>query len=255
MNMKAKERQSFIQNYLELHGKVEIDELAEQLQVSQMTIRRDLTQLEAENQVIRTPGGAVPQKALIRETPYARKEIEHLQAKRNIAQKAISLIESDSTILLDSGTTTLEVARLLKERSDLTIITNDIKIAAELVHSSVTCIVTGGEVQSEVGALYGSQAQTLIQSIHVDLFLLGAHAVDATAGVMAPTLEKAKMKQLMIEAARETWLLCDSSKFEQKAFAHVSQLDKVAGIITDSTLSASELEHYHENVLQVRLDK
>ncbi|AIC95389.1 DeoR/GlpR family DNA-binding transcription regulator [Shouchella lehensis] len=251
--MKAKERKAFIKQFVDEQGKVEIDELAEQLQVSQMTIRRDLTQLEAENQVIRTPGGAVPQKALIRETPYARKEVEQLQAKRKIAQKAIALIAPNSTILLDSGTTTLEVARLIKDRADLTVVTNDIKIAAELVHSSVTCIVTGGEVQADVGALYGSQAQALIESIHVDLFLLGAHAVHAVSGIMAPTLEKARMKQLMIEAARETWLLCDSSKFEQKSFAHVSELNKVEGIITDKDQSLNGLEYYHETVIQVDL--
>ncbi|MFB4210547.1 DeoR/GlpR family DNA-binding transcription regulator [Shouchella sp. JSM 1781072] len=251
MNMKAQERKSVIQNLLESNGKVEIEELAEQLNVSQMTIRRDLTQLEADNQVIRTPGGAVPQKALIRETPYARKEVEHLDAKKEIAKKAVSLIELNATILLDSGTTTLEVARLIKDRQDLTVVTNDIKIAAELVHSSVTCIVTGGEVQAEVGALYGSQAQALIESIHVDLFLLGAHAVNSLSGVMAPTLEKAKMKQLMIQSARETWLLCDSSKFAQQSFAHVCRLDQVEGIITDSDIALHELGQYHEKIVQV----
>ncbi|WP_353625865.1 DeoR/GlpR family DNA-binding transcription regulator [Bacillus sp. JCM 19041] len=162
-------------------------------------------------------------------------------------------METNATILIDSGTTTLELVRLLKDRSDLTIITNDIKIAAELINAKPKCIVTGGEVQPEVGTLYGSHAQELLRSIHVDLFILGAHAVHESAGVTAPTLEKARIKQLMMGAAEKTWLISDSRKFSEKALAHVCDLENLEGIITDARLSEDEAENYHEQIRLVQL--
>lgn len=250
--MNPKQRRSQIKQFLDTNGKADIDQLAESLDVSHMTIRRDLTQLEAENQVIRTHGGAILQKSLIKETPYARKEVEELQAKKAIAQEAVALIEKNATILIDSGTTTLELVRLLKDRDDLTVITNDIKIASELISAKPKCIVTGGEVQPEVGTLYGAHAQELLRTIHVDLFILGAHAVDKNAGVTAPTLEKARIKQLMMEAAEKTWLISDSRKFNEKAFAHVCDLGLLEGIITDARLSENEAETYHEKIQLVQ---
>ncbi|WP_059104775.1 DeoR/GlpR family DNA-binding transcription regulator [Shouchella shacheensis] len=246
--MNPGKRREQIQQIIASQGKVEIDELMETLKVSHMTVRRDLAQLEEEEKLIRTHGGAVLPKTLIKETPYVRKETKELFPKRAIAKEAASLIQHGATILVDSGTTTLEIIRLLKEREDLTIITNDIKIASELVEAKPRCIVTGGEIQVDVGALYGDHAQELLRSIHVDLFLLGAHAVHPYAGVSAPTLEKAKMKRLMVQAAEMTWLVCDSSKFDEKSFAHVCQLEELEGVITDVRLPYAERERYHPNM-------
>lgn len=251
--MNPKLRREQIRQLVEEHGKVEIDELTEALNVSHMTVRRDLALLEEEQKLIRTHGGAVLPKALVKETPYITKETKELHAKKRIAKASLGLIGHGATILVDSGTTTLEIVRLLKEREDLTIITNDIKIAAELVDAKPKCIVTGGEVQAEVGALYGSHAHDLLRSIHVDLFLLGAHAVHAAVGVSAPTIEKAKTKQLMIKAAEQTWLVCDSTKFNEKSLAHVCELLEVEGVVTDDRLSDSELEPYHENIVKAPL--
>lgn len=251
--MNPKLRREQIRQIIEEKGKVEIEELTEELKVSHMTVRRDLALLEEEQQLIRTHGGAVLPKALVKETPYVSKETKELQAKRSIAKEAVTLVDHGATILVDSGTTTLEIVRLLKGREDLTIITNDIKIAAELVDAKPRCIVTGGEVQTKVGALYGAHAYDLLRSIHVDLFILGAHAVHPQVGVTAPTLEKAKMKQLMIQAAEQTWLVCDSSKFNEKSFAHVCELHEVEGMVTDDRLSDIELEVFHQNSVKAPL--
>ncbi|MBM0064155.1 DeoR/GlpR family DNA-binding transcription regulator [Alkalicoccobacillus gibsonii] len=251
--MDPKTRRNQIQQIVEENGKVEIDQLTEALQVSHMTVRRDLALLEEEQKLIRTHGGAVLPKALVKETPYVNKETKELHAKRSIAKESLSLIGHGATILVDSGTTTFELVRLLKDRDDLTIITNDIKIAAELVDAKPRCIVTGGEVQSKVGALYGAHAYDLLRSIHVDLFILGAHAVHQNVGVTAPTLEKAKMKQLMIEAAEQTWLVCDTSKFNEKSFAHVCELHEVEGIVTDDRLNDEELDLFHQTRLKAPL--
>ncbi|WP_400162666.1 DeoR/GlpR family DNA-binding transcription regulator [Brevibacillus sp. TJ4] len=235
--MQPNERRKWILEQLSRDEKIDIDEMAAQLNVSAMTIRRDLAYLEEEDKIIRTLGGAILNKPLINETPFLTKEGKYSRQKKAIAQKAMTLVQDHSTILLDSGTTTLEIARLLKEKNNLTVVTNDIKIAAELMDSEVKVIVAGGELQNSVGALFGPMTELLLQTIHVDLFFLGAHAIHLEAGVTAPTFEKASIKQRMLEAAESTWLVADSSKFDQKSFTKVCDLSLLDGWITDDELS------------------
>lgn len=246
--MFPKDRRNWILQQLERDGKIDVDQLANQLNVSSMTIRRDLTLLQEENKVIRTYGGAVLPKPLIVETSHQSKEEKFIQEKRQIAKKAAELVQDYSTILLDSGTTTLELARCLKEQEHLTIVTNDIKISAELMNSPLKVIVLGGELQNHVGALLGSITQRLLAEIHVDLFILGAHAVHQEAGITAPTFEKAMIKKQMIQAAETTWLITDSSKFAQKSFSKVCDLDELDGLVTDNGIPREYQEALHEKL-------
>jgi DeoR/GlpR family transcriptional regulator of sugar metabolism len=240
------ERRKWILDQLSKDEKIDIDQLAEQCRVSAMTIRRDLSLLEEEEKIIRTFGGAILNKPLIVETPFLTKEGKYSRQKRRIAEKAMSLVSDHSTILLDSGTTTLEIARLLKEKKNLTVITNDIKIAAELMDSEVKVIVAGGELQNNVGALFGPITEQILKNIHVDLFFLGAHAVHLDAGITVTTFEKASIKKLMIEAAGTTWLVADSSKFDQKSFTKVCDLSSLDGVITDDGLPEADREKLNE---------
>ncbi|WP_096185843.1 DeoR/GlpR family DNA-binding transcription regulator [Evansella halocellulosilytica] len=253
--MNIKQRRNYIEQLVLDNGKVEIEDLVKSLGVSSMTIRRDLMSLENDNKLIRTHGGAVPLQGLINETPYSNKEHQFQYEKKVIAIEAGNIVEDGNTIILDSGTTTLELARVLKKRENLTIITNDILIAAEFVDSNVHVIVTGGELQNKVGAMFGPHTQELLSHINVDLMFLGAHAIHPSAGVTAPTLEKAKIKQMMRSAASESWLITDSSKFNKKSFATVCALNEVKGIITDDHVSHINLESYHENVITVSTKK
>lgn len=252
--MLPKERRRWIEKQLVTQGKVDIEELSQQLNVSAMTIRRDLALLEREGKIVRTHGGAIHPKSLIQETPYSTKKEKNIEQKKAIARKAVELIPEGANVILDSGTTTIEVARLIKDREDLTVITNDIKIAAELMESKLKVIVTGGELQNQVGTLYGWPTQELLKNIHADIFFLGIHAVDIASGVTSPTFEKSLIKKLMMQAAESTWLLADSSKFNQKAFSLVCQLSELEGIITDTGLSQEDQCKYseHVNVIVVR---
>lgn len=159
--MLPNERRRWIELEIINQGKVDIEKLAKQLNVSTMTIRRDLAKLEEEGKIVRTHGGAIYPKALVQETPYLAKKGKNIRQKKAIARKALEFIPESANIILDSGTTTMEVAKLLKGREDLTIITNDIKIAAELTESKLKVIVTGGELQNRVGTLYGWPTQEL----------------------------------------------------------------------------------------------
>src|SRR5699024_6745608 len=129
MIMQPFERRKRILEVLGKNEKIDIDRLATKLNVSSMTIRRDLDHLESEKKVIRTYGGAVLKGSLVNESSFQYKESKNGSEKRQIARKAVELIRDDATILLDSGTTTLEIAKMLKNRNDITVITNDIKIA------------------------------------------------------------------------------------------------------------------------------
>ncbi|MGE6379201.1 DeoR/GlpR family DNA-binding transcription regulator [Peribacillus muralis] len=251
--MLPNDRRKFILEQLSMNEKMDIEQLVDHLNVSAMTIRRDLNHLEAQEKLIRTHGGAVLNKPLVIETSFQVKEGKYSYQKRQIAQKAMNLIQSHSTILLDSGTTTLEIAKLLKEKRDLTVVTNDIKIAAELMDSEVKVIVAGGELQNNIGALFGPLTEQVLRNLHVDLLFLGTHAVHLEEGITAPTFEKASIKKLMIESAETTWLVADSSKFGQKSLTKVCHLSCIDGVITDDGITdvCEEILKEHLQVVTV----
>ncbi|MGC4377188.1 DeoR/GlpR family DNA-binding transcription regulator [Fictibacillus sp. Mic-4] len=242
------ERKLEIVKRIEKDGKVEIEQLANQLNVSSMTIRRDLSLLEKEGKIVRTHGGAVAASELIAETPYSSKSITRIEQKQTIAKYAATLIPEGSSILLDSGTTTIEIAKEIKTREDLTIVTNDLKIASELLDCPSEVICTGGSVQKGVGAMFGPHAQALLRQIRIDILFLGAHAIDVKNGLSAPTMEKALIKRLMVESASRTWVIADSSKFNKCSFSQVCPLRQIEAIITDSELSEEDKLRYSEHV-------
>ncbi|PYZ95952.1 transcriptional regulator [Alteribacter lacisalsi] len=244
------ERRAWIEQMVLEQGKIDIENASKSLEVSAMTIRRDLRELEQEGKVVRTHGGAISSQSLTKEANYAAKESQNKKQKQEIALRAAAMVEDHSTIILDSGTTTFELAKQLSYRENLTIVTNDIKIASELMGSKNKVIVTGGEMQMETGSLLGTATQQLLKAIHADVFFLGAHAVDYNHGVSAPTFEKALIKQMMKQAAQTTWLLADHSKFGKRAFASVCRLEEIGGVITDSQVPEAARSSY-ENKVQV----
>lgn len=240
--MQLIKRRALIIKALKDNDDVDVEQLAENLQVSTMTIRRDLKALEAEGKVIRTHGGAVLKQTLIHESAFKDKETKRNDEKRKIAEAAVQLVRENSTLLLDSGTTTLEIAKLLKEKQNLTVITNDIQIAAELMNSQLKVMMTGGNLQKETGTLLGSVAEDFLKEIHVDLFFLGAHAIDFEAGITAPAHDKAYVKKCMIASSERTWLVADSSKMNEKSFTNVCSLAELNGLIIDDQLAIEDIE-------------
>ncbi|QQK78874.1 DeoR/GlpR transcriptional regulator [Salicibibacter cibi] len=234
--MQAKVRKQRIIDETTNQQRVEIEQLSSDLNVSTMTIRRDLTELEKQGYLIRVHGGAVAAESLVAETPYFNKASHHLQEKKAIAKEVLQIIPENSRILLDSGTTTLEIIRLLKHREDITVLTNDIKLAVECLDGPLKIILTGGELQKGIGSCTGPSAEELLSSVHVDLFFLGAHAIDPEAGVTAPTFEKASIKRVMMKAAERTILVADSTKFGKKSFARVCSLEEITQGFTDANL-------------------
>jgi DeoR/GlpR family transcriptional regulator of sugar metabolism len=234
------ERRNHILIELQTKGKIEIEVLASELNVSPMTIRRDLAMLEEQGLAHRTHGGAVLYDSLLGETPYNTKEISNIEEKRRIGKAAAEFVKDGSVIILDAGTTTLEVARVIKHIRNLTVITNDLKIALELSEGTETKVYCmGGQVQNGLGTIYGEHAQEFLSKIRVDTCFIATSSIDIEWGLSSPTIEKANLKRLMMRAADQVVLVADHSKFYKKSFARIAKVDELDIIITDQVVEDS----------------
>lgn len=243
--MLSAERQRLILEQLRVAGQASASQLARQLGVSLMTIRRDLNALAERGLVVRVHGGALlPDRSPLDE-PIRAKRALHREAKRRIARAAAALVEPGQTVILDAGTTTGSVAReLLRRRlKDLTVVTSDLDIArwmAEEPRYRVFCV--GGLVQPRVLALMGDHAVRFLEGIHAHHAFIGTDAFDAAAGVTTRTVEKVRLKQTMVRAAREATLVADFSKYGRVLLATVLPLGAFRRIITDAPADPGALE-------------
>lgn len=232
--MKQINRHMHILEKLDQQKKVEVEMLANELNVSEMTVRRDLEKLETNGELVRTFGGAIPVQTISNEISYKDKKVKNVLQKRMIAEKAVEKIENNHIIFLDSGTTTLEISKkILSLDLNLTVITNDISIANVLMDSNIDVIVLGGHLQNNTGSILGTLTFDLIKKLNADLFFLGAHAVDEEYGITAPSIEKAQVKIAMMQSSKEVILVTDKSKYSNKALFKVCELDEINEIITD----------------------
>ncbi|CAD2079713.1 DeoR family regulatory proteins [Jeotgalicoccus coquinae] len=245
--MKSK-RQKYIINRVAGDSSVTIEQLADELNVSEMTVRRDLKELEDDEQIIRTSNSILLKDSFLNEVPFVKKQLVNIEEKRLIAKKAMKFIKPDETILLDAGTTTLEICKLLKnEDFTVRVVTNDIKAAAELIDSRHEVIILGGTVQQNVGSIYGPQTIDVLNDIKVNVSFVGTQAMKIDEGIFAPTIEKAKVKRLMMKCGQTAYLIVDSSKLNHTAFSKICDLKDFTGIITDNNVGEEELKQLAEH--------
>jgi len=213
-------------------------ELSRSFNVSIATIRRDLAQLERRGLLRRTRGGALlPQKGQDPyEVPYELKSSLKLHEKIRIAEAAACLIKPGDTVILDSGSTTFQLAKRIKGMS-ITVIALDVILASELARGgNADVVVIGGQVRRGFYSIVGRPAEEMLKTMHVAKTFLSADSVHLETGVTNVTLAEAPIKDLAIKAAREVILVVDSSKFGQIAPFKVCDLESVDHIITDSGL-------------------
>ncbi|MDW8480432.1 MAG: DeoR/GlpR family DNA-binding transcription regulator [Meiothermus sp.] len=219
------------QNLLQLirqHGGMSTKELAHHLGVSEATVRRDLAALARQGLLQREHGGAIAPEA---EPPYAEKLARNREAKEAIAQRAALLVPDGATVVLDSGTTLLALARLLSGRP-LRAIALDLPIAQALAQGETEVLLAGGRVRNGFFSLVGPWAEELLGRVRADLFFLGADAFDPE-GVTNHTFEEAAVKRKAMEVSRKTVLLADGSKWGKRAPAFVTPLSALERVITD----------------------
>lgn len=225
------ERQEQILEYINTAQKANTNELAEKFKVSKVTIRRDIDALAAEGRIVKTHGGAIAiTKSLRTEIPYAFKVEYNQSAKKRIGSAAASCIEDGDIIILDSGSTTLEIAKNIVQKN-ITVVTDDIKIAMELsCKENITVIVCGGTLSDPVYTLTGNIAVDFFSRLHVNKTFLGCDAVDLEFGISNRTYEEVDIKSAMIRAADEIIMVTDDSKLDKKVFCYlcdISAIDKL----------------------------
>lgn len=227
-------------------GRVTVDEAAAQLRASPATIRRDLSQLAGQQLVTRTRGGAVAT-GVWHDLPLGYKTVRHAAEKRRIGAAAARLVEPGMVVGLSGGTTATEVARVLAGRPDLagrgdvpqlTVVTNALTIATELVaRSGVKVVVPGGVARAQSYELVGPLGGALLQEVALDLVLLGVDAIDPSQGAAAHHEGEAAINRLMVERAAGVVVIADGSKLNGRAFARICPIDRIDTLVTDSGVS------------------
>ncbi len=223
------ERKQLILEELNQHHVVSLEKLVSLLETSESTVRRDLDELEAENKLRRVHGGAELPHSLQEEGTIQEKSVKNLQEKKLLAQKAASLIKEQDVIFIDAGTTT---AFLIKElvNKNITVVTNSIHHAVQLVEKQIPTVMVGGGVKMATDACIGGVALNQINQLHFDRAFIGMNGVD-DGYYTTPDMEEGAVKRAILENAKQTYVLVDSSKIGQTSFAKVAPL-KRAIVIT-----------------------
>lgn len=230
------ERREHILAFVEEKGCANIEEMAERFDVSQMTIRRDIRTLEQEDKLRVTYGGAVSKSFLMEDIPYEKKSAVNIDEKKSIAHEALKHIREGQIILLDSGTSTMALAKLIM-RMKVTVITTDLKIALQLSDSStVKVFTTGGNVSPITKAHTDVAALSFLDSINTDIAFLATNSWSLHNGVTTASNEHYYLRRKMLERANKTVLLADSSKFGASSMKTICRLDELDLILTDSKL-------------------
>ncbi len=234
--MIAEERKALLLNKLRDDGYIQVTDLAEKLNLSPVTIRRDLIMLEKEGLCMRKRGGAVrATQGVTVEIPYDVKKNRNIAEKSRIAKAALTLVENGDTILLDAGSTIYGLACLLHSKDRLTVVTHDLNIAVKLASNpKISLICTGGIARANVFTLQGSQVVDFIRNLRVDKSFIGADAIHPDGTISNVNIEEVPIKQAMIKAANKVILLTDSSKFGITGFAKVCDITDVDYVITDN---------------------
>jgi DeoR family transcriptional regulator of aga operon len=251
--MIAEERRAILLRELNDNGYVQATELASRLNLSAATIRRDFSLLEKEGLCFRKRGGAIRSaQGVTLELPYAIKQSQKIAEKKRIAEAAAKLVQDGDTLILDAGSTTYALALLLLSKERITVVTNDLQIACKLASNpNIRLICTGGTARANVFSLQGSQVESFIKSLRVDKTFLGADAIHSDHTVTNVNFEEVPIKQAMLHAAKQVFLLADSTKFEKTGFVKVCDLSDVDAVITDSGISQDKLAQYQSLSLNV----
>lgn len=247
-SMLAEERLTLIYNSIQKNKAVKIDELAQQHNVTPMTIRRDLDKLtEMYKDVRRCHGGAVLSVEVDQEEEFENKININVNEKIQIAERAFSLINNHDTIYLDAGTTTLELAKIISE-SELTlnVITNDLEISRVLKNCRCDVLLTGGVMQKSTGCLVGSFAEEFLSKIKFKIAFMGATAINENYDVFTPSIEKRTMKPLVIKNSSKSYMLVDSDKFDKSSTYLIYNLSDFTGVITTKKFASEELKQIEQ---------
>jgi DeoR family transcriptional regulator of aga operon len=247
-------RRESIARLVRKRGFVRTSELSGRFGVSTVTIRQDIDALSAEGVVQRTYGGAVSQIEAVEDTAFDLRSSANSEAKIRIGRAAAQSIKPGETILLDSGTTTIEIARHLPENAGITVVTPALNIALEAgAKSGVEVLVCGGRLNPKTLSTTAHEIARSFSEIFADRLFLATYGVDVEKGLAERSVEVAETKRALIRAAREITLVCDSSKFGSAGPILISPLNIVRRVVTDDRIPPADLAWLRAEGIAVEL--
>jgi len=233
----AEERRRKILEIVEHSGRVTVGDIVRGLSVSAVTARSDLDALSSAGMIIRSHGGGVRPQEATRDYPVDFKATLHSAEKQRIGEAAARLVRSNETIILDSGSTTAEIARHLNHAQlhNVTVITNALNIATELLGATgISLIMIGGILRQISRSFVGPHAEQILREFHADRLFLAVDGFDLETGPATPDILEAQLNGLMMEVARETTIVTDSSKLGRRSLSRIGSADRIHRLITDT---------------------
>ncbi|MDT0687237.1 DeoR/GlpR family DNA-binding transcription regulator [Autumnicola psychrophila] len=250
--MLANKRREKIIEFLKEDGSAKVKDLSKLFKVTEVTIRQDLEKLENQGFVVKEHGGAFLRDLEDQVRGFSLIHQENLEHKEAIALKCLEFIESGDTIILDSGSTTTEIAKKLSGYQDLTVITNALNIALLLgTERGIEVIMTGGEFKPPTLSLTGQKAADFFKGLYAQKLFLATAGISLKSGLTYPSISDLVVKKAMIEAADITYLVADHTKFGKSALASLGALSLIDYIITDSGIREKDKNVFIDNEIEV----
>lgn len=248
------ERREQIIQRLRQQGSVQVNDLSVLFGVSTVTIRNDLAFLEKQGIAVRAYGGAL---ICDSNTPGVEPSVEdksslNTAVKRSIAKAAAEMIKPGHRVITDSGTTTYEIARLMRQHTDVIAMTNGMNVASALLEAEgVELLMTGGHLRRQSLSFYGDQAEQSLQNYHFDMLFLGVDAIDLERGVSTHNEDEARLNRRMCEVAERIIVVTDSSKFNRSSLHKIIDTQRIHTIIVDEGIPAECLQELHRSGVEV----
>ncbi len=250
--MLANQRREKILELLQEDGSAKVVDLARLFKVTEVTIRQDLEKLDKDGLIIKEHGGAFFKNVEDQVRTFSLVHQDNMDKKERIAIKCLEFIESGDTIILDSGSTTTEIAKKLKGIKNLTVITNALNIALILgAEPGIEVIMTGGEFKPPTLSLTGQKAADFFKGLNVNKLFLATAGISLKAGLTYPSISDIVVKKAMIDAAETTYLVADSTKIGKSAFASLGALSLINYIVTDSGIQDNYLKVFQDNEIEL----
>lgn len=250
--MLPNQRRDKILDLLKEDGSAKVIDLARIFKVTEVTVRQDLEKLDKEGLVVREHGGVYLKNVEDQVRNFSLIHQDNLKQKEIIAQKCLEFIHPGDVIILDSGSTTTEIAKKIKDINGLTVITNALNIALMLgANPNITVVMTGGEFKPPTLSLTGQKAADFFKGLNVQKLFLATAGISLKSGLTYPSISDLVVKKAMIEAADTTYLVADSSKIGKSAFASLGALSLIDYIITDEAIEEKHKQVFKDNEIEL----
>lgn len=250
----AVERKDQILELIQQKGRITVDELVKEFGVSGATIRRDLEFLERQGLITRAHGGAVSRSRVSLEPNYFEEKQKFLEEKRRIGKEASKLVEEGEVIFLESSSTILELTKNIKNKNNLTVVTNSLDIAQELDRSEgIDLIMTGGILKRRIHALMGPLAEVTLSQMRIDKAFMGVSALDIDYGMTTATVEEAQTRKKVIESSNKIIVVTDHSKFGKQNFILITPIENIDVIVTNKGISPQIKKEMERRGVEVRV--